>query len=345
MESQIKACRDEIAKLKDDIANARGEEEELLSQVAEDSSQAAGEMGHVKARKLLKGHFGKIYALDWANDSEHIVSASQDGKLVVWHAMSTNKVEAIPLRSSWVMSVCYSPSQNFVASGGLDNLCSLFKLPYDDPNQTKVYAELNAHEGYLSCASFLSDEEIITSSGDSNCILWDIETKSAKRTFDDHQSDVMSLAVHANSNLFVSGSCDATAKLWDFRDEKAPVKTFGGHESDINAIAWCGEGGFAFGTGSDDSSLRLHDIRAYRQVNKYCDSKIVCGITSMGFSKTGKYLFGGYDDYNVYVWDTATGKTIHTLSGHENRVTCLGVPKTGQCLCTASWDLMVKIWA
>lgn len=39
---------------------------------------------HLKQRRVLKGHFGKIYALHWSKkDSVHIVSASQDGKLIV----------------------------------------------------------------------------------------------------------------------------------------------------------------------------------------------------------------------------------------------------------------------
>ena len=48
-----------------------------------------------------------------------LVSASQDGKLIVWDAYTTNKVHAIPLRSSWVMTCAYSPTGNFVACGEL----------------------------------------------------------------------------------------------------------------------------------------------------------------------------------------------------------------------------------
>jgi len=45
----------------------------------------------LRQRKRLPGHFGKIYALHWASNSEDIVSASQDGKLLVWNTLSTNK--------------------------------------------------------------------------------------------------------------------------------------------------------------------------------------------------------------------------------------------------------------
>lgn len=64
----------------------------------------------MKARRTLKGHLAKIYAMHWAQDKRHLVSASQDGKLIVWDAYTTNKVAAIPLRSSWVMTCAYAPS-------------------------------------------------------------------------------------------------------------------------------------------------------------------------------------------------------------------------------------------
>ena len=44
-----------------------------------------------KSRRILKGHQGKVLALDWSNDKRHMVSTSQDGKLIVWDAFTTNK--------------------------------------------------------------------------------------------------------------------------------------------------------------------------------------------------------------------------------------------------------------
>ena len=55
----------------------------------------------------------------------YLVSASQDGKLIVWDGYTTNKVHAIPLRSSWVMTCAYSPSGNFVACGKRLFVCPL----------------------------------------------------------------------------------------------------------------------------------------------------------------------------------------------------------------------------
>jgi len=303
----------------------------------------------VKNRRVLKGHFAKIYAMHWAEASpvnKNLVSASQDGKLIVWNAFTTNKVHAIPLRSSWVMTCAFAPGGGKVACGGLDNICSIYNLNSKE-QPIKVARELAAHTGYLSCCRFISDNEIVTSSGDMTCMLWDVESGNQKAAdaFADHNGDVMSISItpEQGGKHFVSGACDATAKLWDRNSSKC-CQTFSGHESDINAVHFF-PSGRAFSTGSDDASCRLFDIRAYREMMQYTHDKILCGITSVAHSVSGRFLFAGYDDFNCYVWDTLTGKQLGVLAGHDNRVSCLGVAHDGMALCTGSWDSFLKLWA
>jgi guanine nucleotide-binding protein G(I)/G(S)/G(T) subunit beta-1 len=318
-----------------------------LSELAEKTG-----VGKVKCelqqRRILKGHFGKIYAMNWASDSRRIVSASQDGKLIIWNAFTTNKEHAIALRSSWVMTCAYSPSGEMVAAGGLDNICSIYRLPSDKRgmNHEKATAELSQHEGYLSCCRFLGDSQIVSSSGDGTCILWDIAKRTPISVFTDHTSDVMSVSINEqDSNLFVSGSCDALAKVWDIRQSgKKSSLTFSGHESDINSVQFLPDG-TAFATGSDDSSCGLFDLRAHLQINRYASNKILYGATSVTFSRSGRMLFASYDEAICHVWDTLLGTRIYSLDGHEERVSCVQVSPDGQALCTASWDTTMKIWA
>ena len=104
---------------------------------------------------------------------------------------------------------------------------------------------------------------------------WDVETGSKVTEFADHLGDVMSISINpTNQNTFVSGACDAFAKLWDIRAGKA-VQTFAGHESDINAIQFFPDG-HSFVTGSDDATCRLFDIRADRELNQYGVRSLQC---------------------------------------------------------------------
>jgi len=344
LSAKIENARKEVADLKQKIkANRKAKQDAELKAKAGDAPNPP--KVNLRVRRHLKGHLAKIYAMHWSEESNNLVSASQDGKLLVWDARTTNKLHAIPLRSSWVMTCAYSPSGNLVACGGLDNICSVYNLRSKE-TPIKVQRELNAHTGYLSCCRFISDQEIITSSGDMTCILWDIESNAKVQEFTDHNGDVMSISLSPTDrpNIFVSGACDATAKLWDRRAKGKCQQTFTGHDSDINAVSFF-PSGHAFGTGSDDASCRLFDIRADRQLQSYTHDNILCGITSVAFSGSGRYLFAGYDDFACNMWDTLTGERRETLNGHDNRVSCLGVSHDGTALCTGSWDSYLNIWA
>jgi guanine nucleotide-binding protein G(I)/G(S)/G(T) subunit beta-1 len=137
--------------------------------------------------------------------------------------------------------------------------------------------------------------------------------------------------------------------------------------------------GYAFATGSDDATCRLFDIRADQELAMYSHDNIICGITSVAFSKSGRLLLAGYDDFNCNVWDSMRTERAGThgsplivfwvffyhlrivlwpgfssfvlscssagvLAGHDNRVSCLGVTEDGMAVATGSWDSFLKIW-
>lgn len=344
---RIAAAKKQVENLKAQVSKAQ---ENKMNGFSGIKSMAEGKVQPLgpapKVRKTLKGHFGKVYAVHWAGTSKELVSASQDGKLIVWDGNNNTKLQAIPLRSSWVMTCAFEQSANgMVACGGLDNLCSIYQL--NQPQVLRSFRELAAHDGYLSCCRFLSENQILTSSGDQTCMLWDIELGQSKQTFQDHEGDVMSLSVlpTVDPNVFVSGSCDYMAKVWDVRTGKCTM-TLRGHESDINSVMLFPDGK-SFGTGSDDTTCRFFDMRSCGEVSQFHSDNIVCGITSVSFSRSGRVLFAGYDDYNCLGWDVlGTGeKHCFQLQGHENRVSCLNVSPDGNALCTGSWDTLLKIWA
>lgn len=326
LRAKIKAARQKAA---DTTLNQEGRKEKSRISVS------------LRPRKTLRGHLAKIYGMHWSTDSRHLVSASQDGKLIVWDGYTGNKVHAIPLKSSWVMTCSYSPSGSFVACGGLDNICSIYNLR-SDGNIAKPAKELSGHMGYLSCCRFLDDGHILTSSGDQTCALWDIETGIQSTVFEGHDGDVMSITLSPDNRTFVSGSCDSEAKLWDIRDGLCK-QTFGGHEKDINAVTFF-PNSQAFATGSDDCTSRLFDIRADQEIAVYKHANVNSGITSVAFSKSGAILFAGYDDFNCHAWDTLKTERNQLLSGHDNRISCLGVTEDGMALATGSWDTLIKIW-
>jgi len=349
LKDNLDKLRVEITGLQEKINQLRGRREDPLKKAAEDKKIPLPDTAF-RQRRLLRGHYGKVYAMQWQpeaedeEDADKLVSASQDGKLIIWNGRTTNKLKLIGLKSSWVMTCAYAPTGRFVACGGLDNMCTIFPTDDNASHEPTPVAELRHHEGYLSSCRFINDNEILTASGDSICILWDVRKQAVKTIFDSHSSDVMSVSISPGAKTFVSGSCDTTAKVFDMGNGDC-VGTFTGHEADINAVEWFVDG-HAFASGSDDSTMRLFDTRAYRQLNHYAEARFMSGVTSLCFSKSGKYLFGGYDDtpYAV-VWDTLSASPTQEFDSLTNRVSCVGLQSNGFALCTGSWDYHLRIWA
>uniref|UniRef100_A0A672M7U5 Guanine nucleotide-binding protein subunit beta-5-like n=1 Tax=Sinocyclocheilus grahami TaxID=75366 RepID=A0A672M7U5_SINGR len=295
-----------------------------LHQVAE-KTEALGQFV-MKTRRTLKGHGNKVLCMDWCKDKRRIVSSSQDGKVIVWDAFTTNKEHAVTMPCTWVMACAYAPSGCAVACGGLDNKCSVYPLSLDkNENLAAKKKSVAMHTNYLSACCFTnSDMQILTSSGDGTCALWDVESGQMLQSFHGHAADVLclDLAPSETGNTFVSGGCDKKACVWDMRTGQC-AQSFETHESDINSVRYYPSGD-AFASGSDDATVSL--------------------FPSCIFFKW-RLLFGGYNDYTINVWDVLKGTRVSILFGHENRVSTLRVSPDGTAFCSGSWDHTLRIWA
>lgn len=206
---------------------------------------------------------------------------------------------------------------------------------------------------------FVDDREVVSSSGDGTCILWDIEKQAALRLFMDHTGDVMAVDLNKeHRSLFCSGSVDQSAKIWDMRSDDfscvmnfagANTKTGGAHTADINAVRWFATNS-SLVTGSDDGSCRMFDQRTAGQVNSYCNpdnrslhSTEPSGVTSVDCSLSGAYLFSAYDNGQVYMWSSLKGTRIHEMP-HDSRVSALGVSPDGYAMATGCWDFNLRIY-
>lgn len=68
--------------------------------------------------------------------------------------------------------------------------------------------------------------------------------------------------------------------------------------------------GEAICTGSDDATCRLFDLRADQELIMYSHETIICGITSIALSRSGRLLFAGYDDFNCNIWDSLKAERV-----------------------------------
>ncbi|CAK1584150.1 unnamed protein product [Parnassius mnemosyne] len=299
---------------------------------------------NLKLRRVLKGHQSKVLCSDWSPDKRHIVSSSQDGKIIIWDAFTATKELTISMPSTWVMACAYAPSGNMVAAGGLDNKVTVFPLGGSDEEPTARKRTVATHTSYMSCCLFPNtDRQLLTGGGDGTCALWDVESGQLLQSFQAHGADVTCLdaAAAEPGDTFVSGGCDRAALVWDMRSGHA-VQAFDAHLSDVTSARFH-PAGDALATGCDDSCCRLFDLRADREVARYGKDSIIFGVNSVDWSVSGRLLFAGYSDYTACAWDALRAARVCVLCGHEHRVTRVQLAPDGTALCTASWDATLRV--
>lgn len=394
IQTRIGGARQETKALYKEVEEVRTRiQDTVLFKLTGKIEPLLADLFELKLYNTLKGHQSKIAQIRWHSDSRHILSASQDGYMIIWDTVSGFKKKAIPLENQWVLTCAISPNGEHVASGGLDNTLTVYNVSsrYNPSGEEGVYQNsirsiFKGHKAYISDCDFISNDKLITSSGDMTCSMWDMGKGSKVRDFIDHLGDVLAISkftktVHEDSPIFISGSSDGFAKIWDYRCQFA-VQNFQVSNSDVNCIKVFPTN-HSFMTGSDDGIIRLFDLRSdcelgnyslssnlhrldahyYKQslsgsypgspsdqaskadsVNSNYDSP---GVTSLDFSKSGRLIYSCYSDYGCIIWDTLKGDIVGTLglAGHLNKVNQVSSSPDGIGICTASWDQTIKVWS
>ncbi|KIK34056.1 hypothetical protein CY34DRAFT_61575, partial [Suillus luteus UH-Slu-Lm8-n1] len=67
-------------------------------------------------------------------------------------------------------------------------------------------------------------------------------------------------------------------------------------------------------------------------------------VTSLCWSKDGKYIFSATLDHTIRKWEWIDGKELVVIRGHTNFVTSLCLSSDGSHLISASYDYSVRIW-
>lgn len=273
IEDQIALARSDTKQLRGLIDRVKAKVRDAnLAQMSKGVSPLTKGSVNLSSHLTLNGHNNKISDFAWSSDSRSILSASQDGFMIVWDASLGFKKNAIPLDSQWVLTCAINSSGNLVASAGLTNSCTIYRISQENRVQQQIVSMFKGHTCYVSQVEFFENNSIITASGDMTCALWDIPKAKRIAEFSDHLGDVLALALpppHAqtSSPIFASGGSDGYVYIWDTR-ARAAAQSFFVSESDISTLKFFNNG-YAIVTGADDGVARMFDMRSDCAVASY----------------------------------------------------------------------------
>jgi len=305
----------------------------------------------------LRKHTGKVYSVRVSNLPMRVVSAGNDGLVIIWDALSRATIARVTLKSMWVMTCDVAPVNSpsdpvFTLSGGLDNMITIHStvlphmqdgIPQGDASTFQL-RELKGHNGYVACARFDGPEVVLSASGDKTARSWDVNTGKTKREFSVSKSDVVVVQPY-DSNTFAIGNCTSEIIFVDQRAGTV-VKKFLGHESDLCGLFFPPARPNLLASASEDSTCRIWDISSGKEIKTLLASKSLNTITVTGvvLSSSCRTCYASCEDGKVKCFDVNTGNLKQMIPGHTERVASIDISGDGRVLATGSWDHAIKLW-
>jgi len=85
-------------------------------------------------------------------------------------------------------------------------------------------------------------------------------------------------------------------------------------------------------------------VGRFRRARAVYHARTFGWVASVAFSPTGKALASGSNDKTVKIWDVSSGRELHSLSGHTDRVYGVAFLMDGKLLVSGSDDGTIGMW-
>ena len=155
-----------------------------------------------------------------------------------------------------------------------------------------------------------------------------------------HSREIESVAVSRDGQRALTGSYDATIKLWDIASGQL-LKSYGGHSSPVSSVALSPDGGF-FVSGDQDGSIKLWAVQE-RAPRLTCPAHDL-GVSTVAFLPDGHSVLSGGNDNKLKLWDLNSCKPVRTFSGHALPINAVAVSPDGKTVVSAANEGALKLW-
>lgn len=274
----------------------------LLASGGRDKSLKIWNVASGKLIYSFDGSSTNVNSISLSEDGKYLASAGNDDTIKVWDLKNGAVQKTFKESSVAVCAIVFSPDGKTLASRSYDGLTL-----WDIATAKRIGTIEGSHQNECSVAFSPDNKKVAGIFGNHQLKIIDAETATEIQNSTENPKAITSIEFSADSKFLVTGSYDATVRLWDVKTGRE-TNSFEVNDSstavysaDISpdgnfAVAGCWSYVKIWNVGSGNEILQIPQV----------------GLTAkVSFSPDSKTLITVGSDDSIRFWDLKTGSEIN----------------------------------
>lgn len=266
----------------------------------------------------MRGHEDTVSSVIFSSDGYRILSAdSYSGAIRVWDVKSGDQLLSAPIQHRIrIQSLAFSLDGSQIITVHSNGIVRV----YNSASGAEEFEPIQGPHSTIVEACLSSDRKfVVSASSDKTLRIWGAKTGAEISPVIRMETDICSIAIAPDGNMFISGLVNGTMRAWDVNSSVELFSLQGsGYGYAVLSIAFSPDGRKVI-SGSVDQNLHIWDLTLTTVDIPSSVQGHKGAVISLVFSQDGSKIVSGSEDSTVRVWDSESADQIAVLHTNQKR--------------------------